>query len=116
MRFFARFSPIAALADLRAFFAARKRHELWFFACSAALTAGIILALIKDASEFKRPYTPNIIYVEQWPASRTDDEIRAQQKIDQAKKHAELARIEALKKKRQASFKKVDDALKQWGI
>lgn len=116
MRFFARFSPLAALADLRAFFAARRRHELWFLACSAALTAGIILALIKDASEFKRPYKPNIIYVEQWPATRTDEEVRAQQKIDQARKHAEQAQLEALKKKRQAEFKKVDDALKQWGI
>ena len=116
MRFFARFSILPALADLRAFFAARKRHELWFFACSAALTAGIILALIKDASEFKRPYERQIIYVEQWPASRTDAEIKADQRIAAAKKHAEQAEVEALKKKRQESFKKVDDALKQWGI
>lgn len=116
MRFFARFSPWIAFADLRNFFAARRRHELWFFACSAALTAGIILALIKDASQFKKPYERQIIYVEQWPATRTDAEIIADQKITQARRHAEQAEIARLKKKRQESFKKVDDALRKWGL
>ena len=50
-----------------------------------------------------------IVYVESWPASRTDAEIIADQKKHQAAR-------EAAQKERQAQFKKLDDKLERLGI
>ena len=50
-----------------------------------------------------------IIYVEQWPANRTDAEIKAQQAKDKA-------RTDALKKERQRQFQKVEKDLERIGI
>jgi hypothetical protein len=45
---------------------------------------------------------PEIVYIENWPANRTDAEIQADQRKDAAEKHREQA-------ERQAAFKKLDD-------
>ena len=81
MTFLKFFSPVAAYRDLRVFLATRRRHELWFMALSLAITLLVIFVFFKD-SHFEKPYERNIIYVEQWPITRTDDQIRAQQKIE----------------------------------
>jgi hypothetical protein len=52
---------------------------------------------------------PQLIYVESWPANRTDEQIKAEQKIDQA------ARDKA-KAERQRQFKKLDDQLERLGL
>lgn len=115
MTFLKRFSPIVAYRDLRFFLATRKRHELVFMALALALTLLILWAFVKD-SHFEKPYERNIIYVEQWPITRTDAQIRAQQTIDQAKRNIEKAELEKRKKARQAEFKKLDDKLESWGF
>lgn len=109
------FAPVRAWRDLRVFLAARQRYELWFLALSLALTALAIWALFKD-SHFERAYKRNIIYVESWRADRSDAEIKAKQVIDQARKEKVLAEIRARQEKRKAEFKRVDDALKRYGI
>ena len=116
MRYFSRFSPVAALRDLGVFFAARKKHELWFLACAAALTAGIILAFIKDSMSLERPYKREIIYVQQWPANRTDAEILADRARDAPRVKAEREKLRRAQEARRAEFKKVDDALTRWGL
>lgn len=115
MTFLKYFSPVTAYRDLRVFFATRRRHELWFMALSLAVTTLIIFAFFKDAN-FKKPYERNIIYVEQWPLTRTDEQIKAQQKIDQAKKTIQLAELKKKREAKQAEFKKVDDKLTSWGF
>ncbi|AJP73555.1 hypothetical protein [Sphingomonas hengshuiensis] len=108
-------SPLRAIRDLRVFLAQRKPYELWFMMLSMVLTFTVIVVFIKD-SNIPVPYKRNIIYAESWPLTRTDDEIRAQQKIDQVKKHAAEAEMEKRRKQRQEEFKRVDDSLKKWGI
>ena len=115
MTLFKYFSPLRAFRDLRLFLATRKRHELWFMALAAAITVLILSGFVAD-SRIEREYRPNIIYVESWPLTRTDEQIRAQQKIDQAKKRIAEAEIEKKRKAQQAEFKKIDDKLESWGL
>lgn len=115
MTFLKFFSPVTAWRDLRFFLATRKRHELGFLALSLVVTLLILVAFVKD-SHFEKPYERNIIYVEQWPITRTDEQIRAQQKIDQAKRNIEKAELEKRRKAKQAEFKRLDDKLESWGF
>jgi len=115
MTFLRFFSPSAAYRDLRLFLATRRQHELWFLMLALATTVIIIFAFFKDAN-FKKPYERNIIYVEQWPITRTDEQIKAQQKIDQAKKHIQQAELQKQREAKQAEFKRVDDKLESWGF
>ncbi|UYY57254.1 V-type proton ATPase subunit G [Sphingomonas sp. S2-65] len=115
MTFLRSISPLRAIRDLRRYLAGRPAYEIWFLMLAMALTLVVIWAFVKD-SNIAVPYKRNIIYVESWPLSRTDAEIRAQQKIDQAKKEAQLAELEKKRKQRQEEFKRVDESLKKWGI
>ena len=109
------FSPVHAIRDFANFARAREKHEWWFLLASICVVLVIGWAFVHD-SYFERAYKPNIIYFESWPANRTDAEIIAQQKIDQAKQEAEEAEFERERAKRQAEWKKIDDKLKSWGI
>ncbi|AQR74617.1 hypothetical protein [Sphingomonas sp. LM7] len=115
MKFLRFFSPLGAYRDLRSFLATRRRHEVGFLGLSLALTLLILWAFVKD-SHFEKPYERNIIYVEQWPITRTDDQIRKQQVIDEAKRNIEKAALEKKRKQRQAEFKRLDDKLEKWGF
>lgn len=115
MTFLKTLSPFRAYRDLRFFLATRKRYELWFMVLAMAVTLIILWMFVKD-SQIATPYKRNIIYVEQWPITRTDEQIRAQQKIDQAKKHIAEAELEKKRAERQAEFKKLDDKLESWGF
>ena len=117
MAFLKNMSPVAAWRDLRFFLATRRRHELWFLLLAFAATLLIVFVFFKDSSTgMDKPYERNIIYVEQWPITRTDEQIKAQQKIDQAKKHIQQAELEKRRKAKQAEFKRLDDKLESWGF
>ena len=75
-------SPVRAWRDLRSFFATRQRHQFVFAAISIALPCLLIAGFVHDS----RPPVekPEMYFIPSWPASRTDAEIIAQQKIDQA--------------------------------
>ncbi|WP_375244304.1 hypothetical protein [Sphingomonas parapaucimobilis] len=115
MSFFGRFSPVRAIRDLRLFLSQRQPYELVFLMIAVGITGFFIYALARD-DYVPVPYKPDIIYVEQWRADRSEAEILAQQKIDYVKKKQRLAEEKAAKDQRQAEFKKVDDALSKWGI
>lgn len=115
MQFFARMSPFRAVRDLRQFLAQRQRHELWFLIAAIAITSFFIYGFAKD-SHVEKVYKPDIIYVQQWRLDRTDEQIKAQQKIDEAKRVIEQREIEAQQAKNRAEFKKIDDQLNKWGI
>lgn len=115
MMFLRYLHPLRAIRDLRFFLSQRKPHELWFMMLAMAVTLGILWMFVKD-SHVETPYKRNIIYVESWPITRTDEQIRAQQKIDQAKKHIAEEELDRRRKAKQAEFKKVDDWLTNHGF
>jgi len=115
MTFLRSLSPLRAIRDLRFFLAQRKPHELWFMMLSMAITFMVLFVFVKD-SRIETPYERNIIYAESWPLTRTDEQIKAQQKIDQAKKHIAEEALEKRRKANQAEFKKIDDWLTNHGF
>lgn len=115
MSYLTRFSPFRAVRDLRFFLAQRQPHELIFLFLAMLITGLLIAGFARD-SQVARPYKRNIIYVEQWPASRTDAEIRAQQAIDGPIKQKALDAQKAREKALQDDFKKLDDRLKAYGL
>lgn len=115
MSFFTRFSPVRAIVDLRFFLSQRQPYELGFLALSIFIVGLLIAGFVHDSHE-ERPYKREIVYVQQWPLSRTDAEILAQQKIDGVKEARLRAEEEKRQKAIQAEFKKLDDRLKAYGI
>lgn len=98
-------SPRAAFADLRAFLRRRSREQAIGAALAVLITMIIVIVFFVDASINTAP-PPQVIYVDSWSENRTDAEIVAQQKKDQAAKEAAL-------KARQEEFQKLE---KQFGI
>lgn len=115
MRKPSRFQPEGALADLRYFIGRRQPHQFVFFALALALTLVAIVAVAHD-SKFTPEYHRDIVYVEQWPLTRTDKEIIAQQKVDALVKSRRLEAEDRERKANQAKFKAIDDKLKRFGI
>lgn len=115
MRFFSRFSPTGAYKDLRLFFENRGPIELAFLGLAMAITLTLIWAFAHD-SRAEVVYRPNIIYVEQYDLNRTDAEIIAQQKIDQAERDKRAAERAERAAERQAGFKRLDESLKRYGL
>ena len=98
-------SPRAALADFRAFVRQRGREQ-WIGAALALLVTLIIVIEFLVDSKINTAPPPRIVYADQWAANRTDAEIVADQKKDQAAR-------EAAQKERQRQFQKLE---KQLGI
>ena len=108
-------SPTRAYHDLRAFLSRRQPHQMVFATLAVALTVFLVFEIAHDA-HYQREYKPNIIYFQQWRADRSEADILAQQKVDnaaKAKRQAEVDRIEAEKR---ASFKRLDDAMKKYNL
>jgi hypothetical protein len=95
-------SPLRAWRDLRAFFATRQRHQLLFAGISIAIPLLFVAAFVHD-SHFDPP-PPEMYFIPSWPLTRTDAEIKTQQKIDQAAKDKALA-------ERRAEFQRLADQL-----
>jgi hypothetical protein len=74
-------SPVAAWRDLKAFLGQQERHKFVFAIIAMVIPAVIVTGFYVDANI--KPEA-QIIYVENWPANRTDEQIKAEQKIDQA--------------------------------
>ncbi|MFL6734609.1 MAG: hypothetical protein ACJ8EY_07925 [Sphingomicrobium sp.] len=94
-------SPRALFEDLRAFISHRER-EHWIGAALALLiTIIIVIEFVVDAKMGTAP-PPQIVEVELYPSNRTDAEIVADQKKDQAAK-------EAAQKEQQRQFQKLEN-------
>jgi hypothetical protein len=81
-------SPLAAWRDLKAFLGQQERHKFVFAAIAICIPVVIVAGFYVDSNI--KP-EPQIIYVQSWSASRTDEQIKAEQKIDQAKRDKEAA-------------------------
>ena len=96
-------SPSAAFADLRAFMRQRSREQKLGAALSLLVTAIIVIVFFVDSKINTAP-PPYIVYVENWPKNRTEAEIVAQQKKDQAA-------AEAYRKEKQKQFQALENKL-----
>ncbi|HEX6072349.1 MAG TPA: hypothetical protein VFY95_05010 [Sphingomicrobium sp.] len=94
-------SPRAALVDLRAFMRHRSREQVIGAALALLVTTIIVIEFVVDAKMGTAP-PPRVTYVELYPSNRTDAEIVADQKKDQAAK-------EAAQKERQRQFQNLEN-------
>ena len=85
--------PRALLADIKLFLRTRQRHQLLFGTISIAIPALLIAGFYHDS--YIEPPKPEMYFLPSWPADRSDAEIVALQKIDQAKKHKQQAETRA---------------------
>jgi hypothetical protein len=98
-------SPSAAFRDLASFIRHREREHVIGAALAFLITAIIVIIFLVDSKIGTTP-PPEVIEVELYSPNRTDADIIADQKKDQAAK-------EAADKKRQREFQKLE---KQLGI
>jgi hypothetical protein len=96
-------SPRAAFRDLAAFMRQRSREQVIGASLALLVTAIIVIEFIVDAQIGTAP-PPQVTYVELYPSNRTDAQIIAQQKQDQAAKDAAI-------KERQRQFQKLENQL-----
>jgi hypothetical protein len=80
-------SPLGALRDLSAFMRHRSREQLIGAALALLVTSIIVIEFVVDAKIGTAP-PPQYVEAELYPSNRTDAEIIADQKKDQAKKEA----------------------------
>jgi hypothetical protein len=98
-------NPIAAFRDLAGFLRQRSREQV-IGACLAVLVTAIIVIEFLVDSKIGTAPPPQVVEVELYSPKRTDAEIAADQKRDQAAK-------QAAQKARQQEFQKLE---KQFGI
>jgi hypothetical protein len=95
--------PRAAFADLRAFMRQRSREKIIGAALAVLITSVIVIEFLVDSKINTAP-PQTIVYPASWKADRSDAEIVAQQKIDQAKR-------EAAAREKQRQFQKLEKQL-----
>jgi hypothetical protein len=93
-------TPSAAFRDLAAFMRQRSREQVIGASLALLVTAIIVIEFVVDAKIGTAP-PPQVVEVELYAPNRTDADIVADQKKDQADK-------EAAAKARQEQFKKLE--------
>jgi hypothetical protein len=96
-------SPRVLWSDLRDFVKLRSRHRMIAAVLALAMPIVILAGFYYDSQTNIMP-GEQIIYVKDWPATRTDAEIVAQQKIDQERREKAIA-------ERQRQFKELERKL-----
>jgi uncharacterized membrane protein len=90
--------PRAALRDLTAFLRQRSREQVIAATLAVLVTVIIVIIFFVDSKINTAP-PPQVIFVENYPANRTDAQIRAdQQKASEDRKKAEEARRKEFQK------------------
>ena len=95
--------PRAAFNDLRAFMRQRSREQVIGAALAVLATTIIVIEFLVDSKINTAP-PPQVVYADSWSLNRTDAEIVAQQKTDQAKR-------DAAAKDKQRQFQKLEEQL-----
>lgn len=78
--------PSALWRDLKNFLAGEHRHKVLFGALAILMPTLLVAGFYVDSKE--EPPKPQMYFLPSWPADRSDAEIIALQKVDQAKKDA----------------------------
>lgn len=100
--------PRALWKDLSNFWRDRPRHQWVAAALAILIPIGILVAFYFDAQTNIAP-GPQVIMIDSWPKSRTDEEIKAKQRID-------LRRREEAEERRRREFQRIDENLNRLGI
>jgi len=96
-------NPVAAFKDLAAFMRQRSREQIIGASLALLVTAIIVIEFLVDATMGTAP-PPRIVEVELYPSNRTDADIIADQKKDQAERAA-------FEKEKQRQFQKLQKEL-----
>ncbi len=120
MRIFPRPQPASAMTDVIRALRAPVPHKLGIMGVSAAITYVLIMSLVNAFTPKPVHHSPEIIYVKQWPKSRTLAQVKAQQAIDgpieKAAAEKELADEKAYEENRRAQFKRAQEILSHYGV
>ena len=108
-------SPKGFLADIKGVFFARHRHGL-LFAAASIITTIVIAALFLGDFKHEKPWKRDVQYVENWEADRSDAIIKAQQKIDQAKRDLAEGEREIKRIEQRDQYKKLQKEMQSIGI
>lgn len=108
-------NPVAAVKDLRAFLSTRSKGELIAGMGAIVVSGGLMAVFLLEAQAQPMPQR-QITYVQDWPLERSLAQIQAQARIEDARRAAASAELERLRTERRAEFKRIDDALKGYGI
>lgn len=112
MAFFPRpVRPTRALGDLWSFIRQRRRHELGFGVLATVITALWFWAIFDKLNVRPEWKPPEVMYVKQWPKTRTEAEVRAQLVKDAPQEIADRKAQEQAARKRQQQFKKLAKTL-----
>jgi hypothetical protein len=95
--------PRAALKDLAAFMRQRSREQVIGASLALLITAIIVIEFLVDSTMGTAP-PEQITYANLYPSNRTDAQIIADQKKDEAARQAAI-------KERQRQFKKLENQL-----
>ena len=95
--------PRAAISDLFAFMRQRSREQVIGATLAVLVTMIIVIEFVVDSKINTAP-PPQVVYAQSWSADRTDAEIIADQKKDQAKR-------DAAAKEKQRQFQKLEKQL-----
>ncbi len=93
--------PRAAFSDLRSFLRQRSREQMIGGALAFLVTTIVVIIFLVDSKINTAP-PPTVIYVDSWSTKRSDAEIIAQQRKDQAA-------LEAAAKERQRQFQELEN-------
>ena len=95
--------PRAAFSDLFAFMRQRSREQVIGATLAVLVTVIIVIEFLVDSKINTAP-PPQVVYAESWSSNRTDAEIVAEQKKDQAQR-------DAAAKEKQRQFKELEKQL-----
>lgn len=108
-------SPKGFFADIKGVFFSRHRHGL-LFAAASIVTTVVIATLFLGDFKHEKPWKRDVQYVESWEADRSDAIIKAQQKIDQAKRDLAEGEREIKRIEQRDQYKKLQKEMQSIGI
>ena len=86
------------------------------FALLSVLITGYFITVFLIQSKTKEYKPPEIIWVKNYAANRSDAEIKAQQMIDEENRRAEQAELKRLQEKQRQDSIKLQKKLSEFGI
>lgn len=107
--------PSAAIADLRAFFATRQKHQWGFAAISVFIPLYFVTLFVLEAREMAYK-APDIVWVQNYSGNRSDAQIKAQQVIDEKQRKIDAAALKKAQEENRKPFVELDRKLDEMGF
>jgi len=102
--------PRVLIADIRRIWrSSTNRYKLVFGAISVAITSLILTGFIIDSRRLHAQERPKIIYAEDFPANRTDEQIKQDQWAVARERRAAM-------EERRRQWQRLDKALSRYGL